>query len=265
MENCQGDFISIETPRIRKFYEKYSKKEYETPQPQMNNFLQLLTSPVEGHPLVKLQYMTLRHQDLINNHLENTMSALKDRKLSESGFLSNCGSNIKASSRSEVEGFSFDWDQPSKKLNFSNCHKENGSATKKPQNGGLQNFKRSANEQSRSLRDITAQVNNASRTEDFDMEFEDLDHTKSKDRDGGLEVRKRKRKSNQQLKILQAEFERDGFWGKDKILSMARITGLSESQVNNIYRSIWSNNTVISMGYRFTNGAGIRKRRRKLT
>ena len=43
------------------------------------------------------------------------------------------------------------------------------------------------------------------------------------------DIRKRKRKSNQQLRILKWEYERDGYWNKDKILSVARITGLSES------------------------------------
>jgi len=50
------------------------------------------------------------------------------------------------------------------------------------------------------------------------------------------EIRKRKRKSNQQLKILKWEFEKDGIWNKDKILNMSKITGLSESQV---YKWCW--------------------------
>ena len=45
------------------------------------------------------------------------------------------------------------------------------------------------------------------------------------------EIRKRKRKTTGQLKILQAEFDKDDNWDKDKITLVAKITGLSESQV----------------------------------
>ncbi|KAL4443086.1 hypothetical protein ABPG74_002153 [Tetrahymena malaccensis] len=50
------------------------------------------------------------------------------------------------------------------------------------------------------------------------------------------EIRKRKRKNNDQLKILKIEYQKGGFWGKEKILEVAQITGLSESQV---YKWCW--------------------------
>jgi hypothetical protein len=46
------------------------------------------------------------------------------------------------------------------------------------------------------------------------------------------EIKKRKRKSNIQLKILKAELEKEGFWSKEKIVLVSKSTGLSESQVN---------------------------------
>eukprot|EP01017_Pseudomicrothorax_dubius_P030156 TRINITY_DN3733_c0_g2_i1.p1 TRINITY_DN3733_c0_g2~~TRINITY_DN3733_c0_g2_i1.p1 ORF type:complete len:300 (+),score=73.20 TRINITY_DN3733_c0_g2_i1:71-970(+) len=50
------------------------------------------------------------------------------------------------------------------------------------------------------------------------------------------EIRKRKRKSNNQLKILKWEFAKDDYWNKDKITNVAKLTGLSESQV---YKWCW--------------------------
>lgn len=50
------------------------------------------------------------------------------------------------------------------------------------------------------------------------------------------DYRKRKRKNNQQLKILKAEFGKGDAWNKDKITHVAKITGLSESQV---YKWCW--------------------------
>ena len=50
-------------------------------------------------------------------------------------------------------------------------------------------------------------------------------------------LRKRKRKSTLQLKVLRQEFDkRQGEWSKDKIVKMAELTGLSESQV---YKWCW--------------------------
>ena len=49
--------------------------------------------------------------------------------------------------------------------------------------------------------------------------------------------RRRRRKNNLQLKILQHEFEkRQGEWNKNEIVQMAELTGLSEGQV---YKWCW--------------------------
>jgi len=50
------------------------------------------------------------------------------------------------------------------------------------------------------------------------------------------DVKKRKRKSNTQLKVLKLELEKETFWDKEKITQVSRSTGLSESQV---YKWFW--------------------------
>lgn len=235
MEANQQDFISIETPRIRKFYDYHSKKEFETPVPQINNFLQLLTSPADCQLHVKLQYMTMRHQDLITNQQENSLSALKTRKMSDHGFLGNFENSSKrhdTAYKSDIEELLFDCEQPGKKLQFT--QEQNNENNRRDTKRMHQNLNDIPNGERQPLRDITSQINNNgnrhmnSMNSHLDMEE---DESNSKECQKALEIRKRKRKSNQQLKILQAEFERDGFWSKDKILHVARVTGLSESQV----------------------------------
>jgi hypothetical protein len=44
-------------------------------------------------------------------------------------------------------------------------------------------------------------------------------------------IRKRKRKSTDQLKILMREFDRNPNWSKETLLEVSRKTGLSEAQV----------------------------------
>jgi len=42
-------------------------------------------------------------------------------------------------------------------------------------------------------------------------------------------IRKRKRKSSDQLKILMREFERNPNWSKETLLEVSKKTGLSEA------------------------------------
>lgn len=44
-------------------------------------------------------------------------------------------------------------------------------------------------------------------------------------------IRKRKRKSGDQIKILMREFDRNPNWSKETLLEVSRKTGLSEAQV----------------------------------
>lgn len=44
-------------------------------------------------------------------------------------------------------------------------------------------------------------------------------------------IRKRKRKSSEQLKTLMREFDRNPNWSKETLLEVSRKTGLSEAQV----------------------------------
>ena len=49
-------------------------------------------------------------------------------------------------------------------------------------------------------------------------------------------IKKRKRKSGYQLKVLKMEYQKDEFWSKEKILKISQSTGLTESQV---YKWCW--------------------------
>ena len=49
-------------------------------------------------------------------------------------------------------------------------------------------------------------------------------------------VKKRKRKSTAQIKLLKQQLDGEMNWTKEKIVHMARITGLSQSQV---YKWCW--------------------------
>ena len=44
-------------------------------------------------------------------------------------------------------------------------------------------------------------------------------------------IRKRKRKSTDQIKILMREFDRNPNWSKETLLEVSKKTGLSEAQV----------------------------------
>jgi len=44
-------------------------------------------------------------------------------------------------------------------------------------------------------------------------------------------MKKRKRKSTAQIKMLKAELEIEPTWSKDKIVEVSELTGLSQSQV----------------------------------
>lgn len=54
--------------------------------------------------------------------------------------------------------------------------------------------------------------------------------------DGENDFKKRRRKSNGQLKILKNELENEDSWSKEKISKVSKMTGLSESQV---YKWCW--------------------------
>lgn len=49
-------------------------------------------------------------------------------------------------------------------------------------------------------------------------------------------IKKRKRKSTAQIKILKQELDGEMNWTKEKIMKMAQVTGLSHSQV---YKWCW--------------------------
>lgn len=49
--------------------------------------------------------------------------------------------------------------------------------------------------------------------------------------DDETDIKKRKRKSSGQIKILKQQLEMQPNWNKEKIVEMSEMTGLSQSQV----------------------------------
>ncbi len=62
-----------------------------------------------------------------------------------------------------------------------------------------------------------------------EQESEMMEDNEYEEDENGL--RKRKRKSTAQIKILKKELEVAPSWGKEKIAEMSEVTGLSQSQV----------------------------------
>jgi hypothetical protein len=72
---------------------------------------------------------------------------------------------------------------------------------------------------------------------DKETPMKDLEFDEEKlDDDAFNEIKKRRRKSNIQLRILKNELDNDENWSKEKIFKVSKMTGLSESQV---YKWCW--------------------------
>lgn len=65
--------------------------------------------------------------------------------------------------------------------------------------------------------------------EQEEQESEGMEASEDYEDDNG--VKKRKRKSTAQIRMLKNEFDSESNWSKEKIAEMSEITGLSQSQV----------------------------------
>jgi len=65
---------------------------------------------------------------------------------------------------------------------------------------------------------------------------EEIENLRLQKKNESHEIRKRRRKSAQQLKVLKVEFEKCQNWTKDQITQISNLTGLTESQV---YKWCW--------------------------
>ena len=72
---------------------------------------------------------------------------------------------------------------------------------------------------------------------DKETPMKDVEYDEDKMEDDAFnEIKKRRRKSNVQLRILKNELDNDENWSKEKIFKVSKLTGLSESQV---YKWCW--------------------------
>lgn len=185
--------IYFEAPQIKHFYEQHLPKMEETPNKRACPLLTLIASPADPLSMARRKLLLSRNQDPFSDHFDILASDRKQK-------LEEPMTGIKTTKILS--------------LTAKENEQEMMSATK---NNETDHFGQEYN----SLDD----------DKDDDDRSEDSDKD-SKTRNGKDEIRKRKRKSNHQLKILKWEFEKDGFWDKEKILTVAKNTGLSESQVN---------------------------------
>jgi hypothetical protein len=58
-------------------------------------------------------------------------------------------------------------------------------------------------------------------------------------------IRRRKRKNNDQMKVLEYEFARDADWTKERLFDLSKLTGLSEGQ---IYKWGWDQKKKLATG-----------------
>lgn len=62
---------------------------------------------------------------------------------------------------------------------------------------------------------------------------------------GDRVIRRRKRKNNEQMRVLEYEFARDPEWTKERLYELSRLTGLSEGQ---IYKWGWDQKKKLATG-----------------
>ena len=82
--------------------------------------------------------------------------------------------------------------------------------------------------------EISISMDDSSNDNDEDAN-EDSDNDQNGWSDDNI-IKKRKRKSTNQIKMLKQELDGEMNWSKDKIVKMADLTGLSQSQV---YKWCW--------------------------
>jgi len=186
----------FEVPQLKHFYEQNLPKVEETPNKRSNTIFTLITSPVDAVSIARRRLLLLKSNDVFCENLDLVSS---ERKPKYEDMTSNQHKPLKTSNMQNKEGEQehFSLLDHERETIISHEHDEN-----------------------HELR------------EDDEIKMNEEFERETKGRTSGKEeIRKRKRKSNHQLKILKWEFERDGFWDKEKILNVAKITGLSESQV----------------------------------
>lgn len=181
--------IFFEAPQIKHFYEQHLGRVEETPNKRQYPVFTLISSPADPISLARRNFLMNQNTDLLSDSFELGASEMK----------------IKVPETHEPVKF----------------NKTQNLGLKEHELDNLSNVDHSDihNQDSVSLNDF----------KDDDDDKLSTESERENRRLGKEEIRKRKRKSNHQLKILKWEFEKDGYWDKEKILNVAKITGLSES------------------------------------
>lgn len=124
--------------------------------------------------------------------------------------------------------------KPSVDKNITNCQKNGNTnvGTRSHNQSIIFNTKNSDLIDLKDNLNLNTEIDNNQCSNELSDEFCPL----GKDEDFGNEAKKRRRKSNIQLRILKNELDNDENWSKEKIFKVSKLTGLSESQV---YKWCW--------------------------
>ena len=244
--------IVYETPRVMKFYRQHKNTIEKTPNQKKNIIMSLINSPMDPRSIHTGRLLLLKNMDALTEFTENHYMPVESRfkmPLGSGQKVKQPKSNSKKAGVNISTGFEI-YEQTKEALKttmigfgVNQRSKDNISMIYRNENG----YNNNINPINNSI-DKSVEINSlcSSITKEY---------KKSNIISGGLsnhlgecneplkditnrylaknayEIRKRKRKSNHQLKILKWEYEKEGAWNKDKILNVSKITGLSESQV----------------------------------
>lgn len=218
------DVIHFEAPQIKKFYEDFLHSAHKTPK-KPSLLLKILASPLD------IPARKLIREDLFNELLEQDSRNKSPFGLKTPCFLGNSGyflNNFAGFANRPANPASFVAENPAK------VQKMPDSGEKVKENAGIAATKPPVLEISKEKGSIFAFF---CVTERFFEEFgAKVESFSAKQREKLEEIKKRKRKSNIQLKLLKQELEKEDFWDKEKISQVSSATGLSESQV---YKWFW--------------------------
>lgn len=212
--------IFFETPRIRKFYEKNSDLSDEKPYHQGHMIFTLMSSPADPHSMAKRNMIMRKTMDIFSEGIEYVRNYDKQ----EEDHITTPREFIRQRENTTANTVSY-----TRRID----HESDKTTTVCSQL--ISDF---------NTAEISDHDNDHADEEREEREERELDQNDKQTEEifkfgrveKDAEVRKRKRKSTQQLKILKVEFEKDDAWDKEKIMNVAKITGLTESQV---YKWCW--------------------------
>lgn len=197
----------FETPRVRRFYEKNIELSDEKSHFETNKIFTLMESPADAHSLAKRNLIMLKNMDIFGEGFDLMRTSEKKREDVIEYYHQPVPVPIKYTSAT-------------KPINMKECEPEHDKSTT-VNSRIMSDFK---------IPEVTEQNFEEVEEQPFDQDMDQQVFKFSFEGKDG-EIRKRKRKTSHQLKILQAEFDKDDNWDKDKITHVSKVTGLSESQV----------------------------------